>query len=101
MSRKLRRREGKETQLSPGPIPAVPITHVVTAALRLLVERRTLLAYEPEVQHLTRGEAGRAIVEQSTIPSVAVEAIHLLLQAIEARVLPRYRELSAARLMDR
>lgn len=83
--------------LSPGSIPALPIAHVVTAALRLLVECRAFLAYEPEVQHLPRGEAGRAIVKQSTVPGIAVEAIHLLLQAIEARILPRAGEFSVTR----
>lgn len=91
----------KGTGDSPGSIPALAITHFVTTGLRLLVERRTLLAHESEVQHLPRGEAGRAIVEQSAIPGVAVKTIHLLLQTIEARVLPRSRELSLARSMDR
>lgn len=63
----------------------------MTAALRHLVECRALLAHEPEVQHLPRGKAGRAIVEQPTVPEVAVEAIHLPLQTIEARLLPRTR----------
>lgn len=65
------------------------ITNVVSAALALLVEGRALFADEPEVEYLPRCEPRGAIVKEPAIPSVTVETIHLLFQAIEAILSPQ------------
>lgn len=83
------RHEGHRENRLPLPGRTLLITNVVSAALALLVEGRALFADEPEVEYLPRCEPRGAIVKEPAIPSVTVETIHLLFQAIEAILSPQ------------